>query len=82
MPNTTTDTTHTHTTAEENILEGKWHQLKGKVKEEWADLTDDDLKEINGKREKLAGRLQERYGWNQTMADEKINTFLNRHRNW
>ena len=43
-------------------LEGKWKQLKGSVKEKWGKLTDDDLELIAGKRDKLIGKLQERYG--------------------
>ena len=41
---------------------GSWHQVKGKIKEKWGKLTDDDLKEIEGKGEQLAGKLQQRYG--------------------
>jgi uncharacterized protein YjbJ (UPF0337 family) len=43
-------------------VEGKWKQLKGSVKKQWGDLTDDDLTKINGSREKFVGVLQERYG--------------------
>lgn len=62
----------------EDILKGKWEQLKGKVKEEWGDLTDDDMKEIEGKRDVLAGKLQERYGWAKDDADKKMNDWLGR----
>ncbi len=40
-------------------IEGKWDQAKGKVKEKWGQLTDDDLTEIRGKRDQLAGRIQD-----------------------
>ena len=43
-------------------IEGNWKQLKGKVKAQWGDLTDDDLDVVAGRREQLAGKLQERYG--------------------
>ncbi len=43
-------------------LKGDWKQLAGKVKAKWGKLTDDDLKMIEGKREELSGRIQERYG--------------------
>lgn len=46
----------------ENTLEGNWKQAKGKVREQWGKLTDDDLDVINGKREQLVGKIQERYG--------------------
>jgi uncharacterized protein YjbJ (UPF0337 family) len=41
---------------------GKWKQLKGSVKQRWGKLTDDDLTVIDGKKDQLIGRLQERYG--------------------
>jgi uncharacterized protein YjbJ (UPF0337 family) len=43
-------------------LEGKWKQVKGSAREQWGKLTDDDLDVIAGKRDKLIGKLQERYG--------------------
>ena len=45
-----------------NRVEGNWKQFKGKVKEQWGDLTDDDLDRIAGKRDQLEGKIQERYG--------------------
>jgi uncharacterized protein YjbJ (UPF0337 family) len=62
-----------------NVLEGKWLQLRGAVREKWGDLTDDDLDQIAGKRDKLAGILQERYGYTQIEADREIDDFLT---NW
>ena len=43
-------------------IEGNWHQIVGSVKEEWGELTDDDLKVIEGSVERLAGKVRERYG--------------------
>lgn len=43
-------------------LRGKWNEAKGNIKERWADLTDDDLKRVEGDRDKLVGVLQQRYG--------------------
>jgi len=43
-------------------IEGDWKRFVGKVKEKWGKLTDDDLAAINGKREQLEGKIQERYG--------------------
>jgi Uncharacterized protein conserved in bacteria len=54
-------------------------QLRGAVREKWGDLTDDDLDIIAGKREKLAGVLQERYGYTQIEAEREIDDFLD---NW
>ena len=45
-----------------NRIEGNWKQLKGKIREKWGHLTDDDLEKINGRREQFEGKLQERYG--------------------
>jgi len=50
-------------------IEGKWTQLKGSVRQQWGKLTDDDLDYIAGSRDKLIGKLQERYG----MAKEEAN---------
>lgn len=46
----------------EDIFKGNWKQLKGKVKKNWGELTNDDLDRIEGSREELVGRIQERYG--------------------
>jgi len=59
-----------------DILEGMWKQLRGKVRETWGDLTDDELEEIAGKRDKLAGKLQERYGYTRAEAEQEIDRFL------
>lgn len=62
-----------------DIISGKWDQLKGSVKETWGDLTDDEITEISGSRDKMAGKLQERYGWTKTEVDEKLNDWARRH---
>jgi uncharacterized protein YjbJ (UPF0337 family) len=59
----------------EDILKGKWMQLRGDIRQTWGELTDDDLDRIAGAREKLAGVLQERYGWSRDEADRRINDF-------
>ena len=59
-----------------NILEGKWMQLRGAVREKWGQLTDDELDQIAGKRDKLAGVLQERYGYAENEAEQQIDDFL------
>ena len=43
-------------------IDGRWTQLRGKIKEKWGKLTDDDLDVINGRRDQLEGKIQERYG--------------------
>ena len=53
-------------------VEGQWKQIKGKVVEQWGKLTDDDLDVISGKREQLAGRIQERYGVSRDEAEKQV----------
>lgn len=62
----------------EDILEGKWKQLRGQVQETWGELTDDEVDEINGKRHKLVGMLQEKYGYAREEAEEQVDDFLDR----
>jgi uncharacterized protein YjbJ (UPF0337 family) len=59
-------------------LEGDWTNLKGKLKEQWGKLTDDDLKVIEGKRDQIAGKLQERYGYAKEEAEKELKDFCNK----
>lgn len=56
-----------------DTLKGDWNQIKGKVKEKWGKLTDNDLTEINGKREQLLGKIQKAYGYEKEKAEKEIN---------
>jgi uncharacterized protein YjbJ (UPF0337 family) len=62
--------------ANKDILEGKWKQLRGEVKQWWGDLTDDDVDRISGSWDKLSGALQERYGYTKEEASSSIADFL------
>lgn len=62
-----------------NILEGNWKQLRGSIREKWGELTDDELDQVAGKRERFAGLLQEKYGYTQLEAERQIDEFLE---NW
>lgn len=53
-------------------VEGNWKQFKGQVKEKWGKLTDDDLDVINGRRDQLEGKLQERYGYAKDQAKQEL----------
>jgi uncharacterized protein YjbJ (UPF0337 family) len=53
-------------------IKGNWNQAKGKVKEKWGDLTDDDLAKIEGQRDQLVGRIQERYGLGKEQAERQV----------
>lgn len=61
----------------EDILQGKWAQLKGKVKEQWGKLTDDEIDQLDGKKDQLVGRVQERYGIARDQAERDVDTWLN-----
>lgn len=56
-------------------IEGNWKQLKGKIKEQWGDLTDDDIDRIAGRKDQLSGRLQETYGIGKDEADQQIDSW-------
>jgi uncharacterized protein YjbJ (UPF0337 family) len=60
----------------EDILSGKWKQMRGKMKEWWGKLTDDDFDKIQGRRDLLVGKLQERYGHTKDKAEQEIDRRL------
>lgn len=62
-----------------DILKGKWRQMKGEIQNQWGKLTNDDLDRVEGNAEKLAGVLQERYGYERAEAEREVDSFLNRH---
>lgn len=62
----------------DDILSGKWNQLKGKFKQQWGELTDNDLDRISGKRDEILGLFQERYGWERDRAETELDDFLKR----
>ncbi|MDP1567440.1 MAG: CsbD family protein [Polaromonas sp.] len=59
-------------------IEGNWMQFKGKVKEQWGKLTDDDLDIIAGKRDQLLGRIQARHGLAKDEAEKQVDDFQQR----
>jgi uncharacterized protein YjbJ (UPF0337 family) len=61
-------------------FKGAWTQTKGEVKEQWGKLTDDDLKEVDGRREVLVGKLQTRYAISHEEAERQVGTFEKRPR--
>jgi uncharacterized protein YjbJ (UPF0337 family) len=56
-------------------IAGNWKQFTGKVKEKWGKLTDDDLTTIAGKRDQLAGLLQQKYGYAKQEAEKELDEF-------
>lgn len=61
----------------EDTLKGDWKILKGKIKQQWGKLTDDDLEKINGKREELLGRIQKQYGIERDEAEKQLKKWEN-----
>lgn len=59
----------------EDIIKGKWAQLRGKLKEKWNKLTDDDVGQSEGHRDYLVGKLQERYGIAKEKAEVQVKEF-------
>lgn len=58
---------------------GNWKQFKGKVKEQWGKLTDDYMTIIEGKRDQLVGKIQERYGYQKDQAEKEVDSWEKRH---
>ncbi|WP_112410458.1 CsbD family protein [Rhizobium sp. BK312] len=61
-----------------NRVEGNWKQFKGKVKEQWGKLTDDDLDQIAGKWDQLEGKIRERYGFAKDRAKSDVDDWYGR----
>jgi uncharacterized protein YjbJ (UPF0337 family) len=57
-------------------IEGNWLHFKGRLRHNWAKLTDEDITRINGRREELAARLQERYGFARSEAEREIGAWI------
>ena len=55
------------------IIKGNWNQLKGKIKQKYSELTDDDLTYVEGKEDELLGRLQEKLGKSKDEIKKEIN---------
>ncbi len=58
-----------------DIIKGKWKQLSGKIKKQWGELTDDDLTIVDGSRDYLLGKVQERYGVAKDAAEKQVREF-------
>ena len=59
----------------EDIIKGQWNEIKGEVKERWGKLTDDDLMQISGQKDKLVGALQKKYGYSKDEAEDEYKSF-------
>ena len=59
----------------EDTLKGQWNQLKGSIKQQWGRLTDDDIAQLDGSKDKIVGKLQERYGIARDEAEREWDTW-------
>ena len=57
-------------------LQGNWNETKGKVKSKWGRLTDDDLTQVQGQKDRLVGVIQQKYGIARDKAEEQLEEFL------
>ena len=57
-------------------IRGNWKQIKGSARKAWGDLTDDDLDKIEGERERLVGKIQERYGVAKAEAERRVDAWV------
>jgi uncharacterized protein YjbJ (UPF0337 family) len=59
-----------------DTISGQWKQFKGKAKEKWGKLTDDELDVVAGKRDQLIGKIQERYGVKKDQAEKEVDQWV------
>jgi uncharacterized protein YjbJ (UPF0337 family) len=62
-----------------DTVKGNWKQMTGKIKEEWGDLTDDEIKEAEGDRDQLIGKIQAKYGIAKEEAEKQVDAFVAKH---
>lgn len=60
----------------EDIIKGKWNEVKGKLKQQWAQLNDDDIQKMKGTQEELRGLLQQKCGFEKERAEKEIQEFI------
>jgi uncharacterized protein YjbJ (UPF0337 family) len=59
-----------------DVLAGQWKQVRGKAKQTWGKLTDNDLDRITGRFEEIAGLVQQRYGYTKEQAEKEVTQFI------
>jgi uncharacterized protein YjbJ (UPF0337 family) len=59
-----------------DIVKGKWTELKGEARKRWGKLTDNDWEEAAGEKDKLLGKLQQRYGWTKEQAEQEAERYF------
>ena len=64
----------------EDIIKGKWKEVKGKLKQHWSKLTDDQIGRMEGNFTELSGTLQKHYGYQKDQAEKEINAFIDKNK--
>lgn len=59
-----------------DTIQGNWEQTKGSIRQKWGKLTNDDVQVIKGERDKLVGKLRERYGYQKDQAEREVDTWV------
>ncbi len=59
-----------------DIIQGNWNEIKGKVRQQWGNLTDDQLAKAKGTREELCGMIQKTYGYDKDRVEKEVDTFI------
>ena len=59
-----------------DVIKGKWKELKGEARQQWGKLTDDDWQQVAGEKDKLVGKLQQRYGWSKEEAERNADDYF------
>ena len=59
-----------------DIIKGKWKELRGEARQQWGKLTDDDWEQVAGEKDKLVGKLQQRYGWSKDEAEKNADDYI------
>jgi uncharacterized protein YjbJ (UPF0337 family) len=63
-------------------IQGHWNDYKGRIKEKWGKLTDSDIDQIEGQRDRLVGTLQTRYGMAKDKVEQQVNDFVSTASGW
>ena len=62
----------------EDIVKGKWKEIKGKVKKQWGKFTDDEITQMQGSYDELLGNIQKKYGYQKEQAKKELDSFLDK----
>jgi uncharacterized protein YjbJ (UPF0337 family) len=60
-------------------IKGKWHEVKGSIRAKWGELTDDEVEQLDGNREKMVGTIQQKYGVAKEEAEKQVDEWAKGH---